>query len=55
MHTDWLETTVAIGDMIVETDEGTVGDAAVEKARSERQTKTVLCLVRYHGESAVRE
>ena len=42
MHTDWLETTVAIGDSIMETDGVTVGDATVEKEGSERQTKTVL-------------
>ena len=54
MHTNRLETTVAIGDSIVETDGVTVGDATVEKERLERQAMTVLRLVRYHGKSSVR-
>ena len=55
MHIDWLETTVAIRDSIMEADGVTVGDATVEKDCSEWQTKTVLRLVRYHGESSVQK
>ena len=39
----------------METDGVTVGEATVDEERSEKQTKTVLRLVRYHGVGSVHE
>ena len=45
--------TVTIRDSIMETGGVTVRDATEEKERSEKQTKTVLRLVGYHGVDSV--
>ena len=51
IHPRWLE----VRKRIVETDGVTVGEATVDQKRSEKQTKTVLRLVRYHGVGSVRK
>ena len=55
IHPGWLEVTKAIGETIVETDGVTVGEATVDGERSEKQTKTTLRLVGYHGVGSVRK
>ena len=55
IHPDWLEITQTIGETIEETDGVTVGEATVDGQRLEKQTKTVLRLVGYHGVGAARK
>ena len=55
IHPGWPEMTKTIGETIGETDAAMVGEATVDKERSEKQTKTVLRLVGYHGVGSVRK
>ena len=55
IHPGWLEVTKMIGETIVETDAVTVGETTVDEERSEKQTKTTLRLVGYHGVGSVRK
>ena len=55
IHPGWLEMTKTIGETIVETDGVTVGETTVDEERSEKQTKTTLRLVGYHGVGSVRK